>query len=174
MELSSHQALFTNSSLSDLFLPYGLQENDASLAKIEKSRRLLQTDDLLFWQGDQCESLYVVKSGSFRSFITTLDGNERTIGFHLPGELMGLDALNHERFSCSTIALESGSVCELALSHINELCSEIPNLQIQMLRMLGKEIESGRDLIVLLKHHSAKERIAVFLLTLSFRYGALG
>jgi len=175
MDLSSPQALCPNCRLSDLCFPYGLQENEVRLlASIVKTRRPLQGDDFLYCQGDECQSLYVVKSGSFRSFITNLDGNEQTIGFYLPGELLGLDALNHERFSCSTIALESGSVCELALSHVNELCSKIPNLQIQMLRILGKEIASGHDLIVLLGHHSAKERMAIFLLSLSCRYGALG
>lgn len=174
MELNSRQALCTNSGLSDLFLPYELQENDVSLTNMERNRQLLQANDFLFWQGDQCQSFYVVKSGSFRSFITTLDGNEQTLGFHLPGELIGLDALNNERFSCSTIALESSSVSELTMSHINELCSRTPSLQLQMLRILGKEIASGHNLIVLLGHHSAKERMAVFLFSLSCRYGALG
>ena len=175
MKLSSPKALCPNCRLSDLCLPYGLQENEVKLlATIVKNKRPFQTDDFLYRQGDECQSLYVVKSGSFRSFITDLDGNEQTIGFYLPGELMGLDALNHERFTCSAVALETGSVCELALSRLNDLCSKIPNLHMQMLRILGKEIASDHDLIVLLGHHSAKERMAIFLLTLSCRYGALG
>ena len=43
-----------------------------------------------------------------------------------------------------------------------------------MLRIAGKEITSGHDLIIMLRHHSAKERISIFLLSLSCRYGALG
>jgi len=62
----------------------------------------------------------------------------------------------------------------LSLSCLNDLCSKIPNLQTQMLRILGKEIASGHELILLLGHHSAKERMAIFLLSLSCRYGALG
>jgi len=175
MELSSPEVLCPNCRLSDLCLPYGLQENEVKqLATIVKKKRPLETNDFLHWQGDECQSLFAVKSGSFRSFITNLDGNEQTIGFHLPGELMGLDALNHERFTCSTVALETGSICELSLSRLNELCSKIPNLHTQMLRILGKEIASGHDQIVLLGHHSAKERMAIFLLSLSCRYGALG
>ena len=175
MKLSSPEALCPNCRLSDLCLPYGLQENEVKqLAAIVKNKRPLPTDDILYWQGDECQSLYVVKSGCFRSFITDLDGNEQTIGFHLPGELMGLDAINHERFTCFTVALETSSVCELPISRLNDLCSKIPNLQIQMLRILGKEIASGHDQIVLLGHHSAKERMAIFLLSLSCRYGALG
>ena len=175
MKLNSPQALCPNCKLSDLCLPYGLQENEVKLlAKIVKNKRPLQTDDCLYWQGDECQSLYVVKQGSFRSFITDQNGNEQTLGFYFPGELMGLDALNHKRFTCSTVALETGSACELALSRLNDLCSKIPNLHTQMLRIVGKEIASDHELIVLLGQHSAKERMAIFLLSLSCRYGALG
>jgi CRP/FNR family transcriptional regulator len=161
--------------LSDLCLPYGLQINEVErLATIIKNKRPLRIDELLYSQDDECRSLYAVKSGSFRSFIANSEGAEQTIGFYLPGEVMGLDALLHGRFSCSVVALETGSVCELPLSRLNELCAEIPSLQLQMTRILSKEIASDHDQILLLGHSSAKERMATFLLMLSRRYGALG
>lgn len=161
--------------LADLCLPYGLQINEIEqLASIIKNKRPLQTDELLYAQNDQCQSLYAVKSGSFRSFIVNAEGIEQTLGFYLPGELMGLDALLHGRFSCSSVALETATVCELPLSRLNELYTEIPGLQHQMMRILSKEIASDREQILLLGHRTAKERMATFLLMLSIRYGALG
>lgn len=161
--------------LSDLCLPYGLHVNEVKqLATIVKNKRLLQTDGYLYQQGEECQNLYAVKSGSFRSFMLNADGIEQTIGFHLPGEIMGLDALQHGRCTCSMIALETSAVCEVPLSRLNELCAEIPGLQVQMMRILGKEIASDHDKIVLLGHYTAKERTATFLLMLSRRYGALG
>jgi CRP/FNR family transcriptional regulator len=44
----------------------------------------------------------------------------------------------------------------------------------QMMRILGKEIASDHDKIVLLGHRTARERVATFLLMLSRRYAALG
>lgn len=161
--------------LADLCLPYGLHENEVKqLATIIKNKRPLRTDEFLYSQGDEGQSLYAVKSGSFRSFITNSDGVEQTMGFYLPGELMGLDVLQSGRFTCSIVALETGSVCELPLSHLKELCTEIPGLQTQLIRILGKEIASDHDKILLLGHRSAKARMATFLLMLSIRYGALG
>lgn len=161
--------------LSDLCLPYGLHEHEITqLATIVKKKRPLRTDEFLYSQGQEGQSLYAVKSGSFRSFITNSDGVEQTIGFYLPGELMGLDSLQSGRFTCSIVALETGSVCELPLSNLKELCVEIPGLQTQLIRILGKEIASDHDKILLLGHRSAKARMATFLLMLSFRYGALG
>lgn len=175
MEFAQVKASCPDCRLSVLCLPFGLQPHEIKqLASIVKNRLPLQLDDYLYLQGEECLHLYAVKSGSFRSFILNTDGLEQTIGFYLPGEIMGLDALQHGRYSCSTIALETGSVCEVPLLRLNELCGQIPGLQIQLMRILGKEITSDHDQIVLLGHRTAKERMASFLLMLSRRYGALG
>jgi CRP/FNR family transcriptional regulator len=175
MEFSSAKASCPDCRLAELCLPYGLHREEVKqLASIVKNQRVLQTDENLYLQESECLNLYAVKSGSFRSYILNAEGLEQTIGFYLPGELMGLDALQHGRYSCSSIALETGSVCEVPLSRLNELCSEIPGLQMQMMRILGKEIASDHDKIVLLGHRTARERVATFLLMLSRRYAALG
>lgn len=175
MKLTQPTITCPDCKLSELCLPFGLQKNEVTqLVDIVKNKRPLQADELLYGQGQASESLYAIKSGSFRSFITTLAGDEQTIGFYLPGELMGLDSLQHGRFTCSTVALETASVCELPLIHFNELCTRIPRLQTQLMRILGKEIASDHDKIVLLGHRSAKEKMATFILMLSLRYAALG
>lgn len=175
MDSNVHKISCPDCRLSDLCLPYGLQKNEVKqLASIVKNKRPIQMDEYLYLQGDACQHLFAVKSGSFRSFITDDNGNEQTIGFYLPGELMGMDALQHGRTTCSIIALETSTTCELPLSRLNELCMEIPGLQGQVLRILGKEIASDHDKIILLGHRSAKERMATFLLMLSSRYAALG
>jgi CRP/FNR family transcriptional regulator len=175
IKFASARASCPDCRLAGLCLPYGLHTDEVQqLAGIVKNKRPLKTDEYLYAQGEQCQSLYAVKSGSFRSFISNADGAEQTLGFYLPGELMGLDALQFGRFTCSAVALETSNVCAVPLSSLNELCTEIPGLQIQMMRILGKEIAADHDKIILLGHRTAKERIATFLLMLSRRYGALG
>lgn len=173
-ELNTTRISCPNCKLADLCLPYGLQPQEVTqLSGIIKNKPPLQANQLLYWQGQSCENLYAIKSGSFRSFIASSDGEEQTIGFYLPGELMGLDAFQHGRFNCSAMALETASVCELPLAELNALCSRIPSLQQQLMRTLGKEIASDHDKI-LLGHRPAKQRLATFLLMLSSRYAALG
>lgn len=175
MESNVHKISCPDCRLSDLCLPYGLQQNEVQqLATIVKNKRPMQVDEYLYLQGDACQNLYAVKSGSFRSFIADDNGNEQTIGFYLPGELMGLDALQHSRTTCSIIALETSTVCELPLLRLNELCSQMPSLQNQVMRIMGKGISSDHDKIIMLGHRTAKEKIATFLLMLSRRYAGLG
>jgi CRP/FNR family transcriptional regulator, anaerobic regulatory protein len=161
--------------LSTLCLPYGLKPEEITrLEEIVQRKRPIKTDEHLYRQEDECHSLFAVRSGSFRSFISNADGSEQTIGFYLPGELMGLDALQNGRFHCSVVALETATVCELALPKLNELCNKIPSLQAQLMRLVGTQIVSDHDKIVLLGNRSATEKMATFLLMLSQRYNALG
>lgn len=175
MESIFHKASCLHCRLSTLCLPYGLRQEEINkLETIVKRKRPIKSDELLFRQNEQSHSLFAVKSGSFRSFISDSDGSEQTIGFYLPGELMGLDALKNGLLHCSVVALETASVCELPLPDLNELCSHIPSLQSQLMRIIGTQIVSDHDKIVLLGNRSAQEKMATFLLMLSQRYNALG
>ncbi len=173
-EINTTRISCANCKLAELCLPHGLQQQEISqLSAIIKDKRPLQAGELLFWQGQRCENLYAVKSGSFRCYIANEAGEEQTIGFYLPGELMGLEAFQHGRFNCSTLALETASVCELPLRELNNLCAAIPSLQHQVMRILGQEITSDHSKI-LLGHRPARQRMATFLLMLSKRYASLG
>jgi CRP/FNR family transcriptional regulator, anaerobic regulatory protein len=175
MESIFHKVDCLHCRLSTLCLPYGLKPDEVSqLETIVERKRPIKSDEYLYRQEDQCNSLFAVRSGSFRSFISNADGSEQTIGFYLPGELMGLDSLQNGRFHCSVTALVTSTVCELPLSRLNELSSKIPSLQAQLMRMVGTQIVSDHDKIVLLGNRSATEKMATFLLMLSQRYSALG
>ena len=161
--------------LSDLCLPFGLQIDEVeTLEIIIKNKRPLSLGESLFTKNEPCLSLFAVKSGSFRRFVMSADGTEQTLGFYLPGELIGLDALFDGNFTFSVDALETSSVCELPLPRLNELCAKIPNLQYQLTRILSKEISTNHEQMFLLSNNSAKIKVATFLLMLSKRYGALG
>ena len=161
--------------LSDLCLPFGLQiEEVETLEIIIKNKRPLRLGELLFSKNEPCHGLFAIKSGSFRRFVMNAEGVDQTLGFYLPGELIGLDALFDGRYTCSVDALETSSVCELPLTRLNELCAKIPNLQYQLTRILSKEITTNHEQMFLLSNNSAKIKVASFLLMLSKRYGALG
>jgi hypothetical protein len=53
-----------------------------------------------------------VRSGPFKSYVYTQSGEEEVIGFHLPGELLGFDAIETDYHVCSAVALETSSVCK--------------------------------------------------------------
>lgn len=153
----------------------GLTPEDVErLDDIVKRTRPLHRGDLLFRNGDRFRSLYVVKTGSLKTYAPSAEGGEQVLGFHLPGEIVGLDAIDKDAHACSAKVLETSAICEVPFSRLEELTAAIPSLQHQMFRLLSKEIGHDTDMLLLLGKKNAEERLSSFLLSLSRRLGKRG
>lgn len=136
--------------------------------------RALVGGEVLFHLGESQSALYVSRRGSLKSVAINEDGDEQVIGFHLPGELIGLDALGSGRHRCLAVALEAGEVCELSLVHLEQAAREVPGLQNGLLRLMGHTVEFDQDHLAILSRPQAIERLAMFLVNLSFRLQVQG
>lgn len=175
MESKTHQVECHNCRLANGCLAKGLDGDEIKrLETIISHKRPLKPSEFLYRQDDQAQSLFVVKSGSFRSTVLDAEGIEHTVDFHLPGELIGLEALQKGLFRGSVEALETASVCELPLAQLSPLSSKIPGLQSQLLHIIGSQFAAQHDRAALLGNHPASEKTARFLLMLSHRYSNLG
>jgi CRP/FNR family transcriptional regulator len=164
-----------NCTLNTLCLPMGLAPEDVErLDDIVKRARPLHRGDFLFRAGDRFRSLYVVKTGSIKTFAPSSEGGEQVLGFHLPGEIIGLDAIDSEAHVCSAKVLETSAICEIPFARLEELTASIPSLQHQLFRLLSKEISHDTDMLLLLGKKSAEERLAAFLISMSRRLAKRG
>ena len=159
-----------NCSLATLCLPMGLTLKDVErLDDIVKRARPVHRGDYIFRTGERFHSLYVVKTGSVKTYAPSTEGGEHVLGFHLPGELIGLDAIEKEVHTCSAKVLETSAICEVPFSRLITLSGSIPSLQHQLYRLLSKEIGHDTEMLLLLGKKSAEERLAAFLLSMSKR-----
>ncbi|MEA3640117.1 MAG: fumarate/nitrate reduction transcriptional regulator Fnr [Lamprobacter sp.] len=164
-----------NCSLSQLCLPMGLAPEDVDrLDSIIKRSRPLHRGDHLFRGGERFRSLYVVKTGSVKTYAPSEEGGEQVLGFHLPGEIIGLDAIDKSCHACSAKVLETSAICEVPFQRFEELAASIPSLQHQMYRLLSKEIGQDADMLLLLGKKNAEERLAAFLTSMSSRLSKRG
>ncbi len=158
-------------NLFQLCLPVGIDAKELEeLDSIIKRRRPVKRGEHLFRVGDPFQAIYAVRSGSIKTYTPTEDGHEQVTGFHLPGELLGLDAINLQHHPCAAKALETTSICEIPFDRLEELSMRLPSLQHQLLKILSKEILHDQSLLMLLGKKSAEERLAALLLSLSNRY----
>src|SRR4030067_1120274 len=93
----------------------------------------------LFNTGDPFRAIYAVRSGSVISYVTKEGGKEQVTGFYLPGELVGLDAINTGNHNCSARTLETSSFCVIPFDSLEELADQVPSLRRQLVRILSKE-----------------------------------
>ena len=159
-------------SLAKLCLPMGLVGDDLGRMDCLVTRSApVHEGDHLFRVGDQFKAVYAVRAGSYKSYTVDSEGREHVLGFHLPGELLGLDAIYPGRHVCNAVALDTATVCVLPYGQLTELAGELEGLRSQLFRLMSKDIA---DAAALAGDFTAEERIAAFLVGLSRRFQQRG
>lgn len=175
IDIASVKQACSGCNLRQLCLPLGIPSQDVELLDaLIKRRRPLARGRHVFRLGDEFRSLFAIRSGSVKTYTITEDGSEQVTGFHLPGEIIGLDAINSNQHPCAAKALETTSICELPFNRLEELASQIPGLGRQLMRIMSREIQGDEELLMLLGKKSAEERLAALLMSLSRRYKERG
>ena len=162
-------------NLRELCLPVGLSDSD--LGQIENLvglRRTVRRGEALFRVGDPFTSLYAVRTGFFKTRVSTEDGRDQVTGFQMGGELLGLDGISHDRHSCDAIALEDSNVCQIPYPRLQEILREMTDLQHQFHKIMSREIVRDHGVMLLLGSMRAEARVAAFLLNLTQRLHARG
>jgi CRP/FNR family transcriptional regulator len=162
-------------NLRELCLPCGLSGQDAErLDQLIYTRRRIERSESVYRAGDEFSSLYAVRSGFFKTLQTLEDGREQVTGFHMGGEIMGMDGIGAERHSSSAVALEDSEVCVIPYSRLVNLGHDMHGLQRQFHKVMSREIAQEHSVMLLLGTMRAEERLAAFLLNLSQRFTARG
>ncbi len=164
-----------NCSLQQLCLPLGVNRQDLQqLDDIIRRRRPIPRGQHVFMGGDPFHSLFAIRSGSIKTYLLTEAGGEQITGFYLPGELVGLDAIDGGLHPCSARALETSGLCEIPFDMLEVVVEKIPGLARQLMRLMSREIQADEHLLTLLGKRTAEERVAAFLINLSTRFKERG
>jgi CRP/FNR family transcriptional regulator len=153
-----------------LCLPVSLDGEALTLmGRLVKRRTPLKKGDYIYRAGDKFHSLYALQYGAVKSYGVTLEGKEQITGFHLTGEVLGLDAIDSNVHSCNAVALEKTEVCELPFDALEQLEREVPSLQHDLACIMSREIRRDQSMLMMIGSTSAEQRLARFLLNLRER-----
>ncbi len=131
----------------------------------------LHAGEHVFREGDVFEAIAAVRAGTVKTYVIDRDGHEQVLGFHLPGEVIGLDAIDGDRYPCNAVALDTVMLCRFSFPRISVLAARLPGLQQHLFRLMSRDI--GRASL-LAGDYSADQRMAAFLVGLSRRLAARG
>ncbi len=156
--------------LRTLCLPVALgpEEFETVVSVIEGSLSF-HRDQHIYTAGDPFTSIYVVKSGAIKTLMLSDQGTEQITGFYLPAETFGMASIAFPRYNNTAVALETSAVCEIPFAKLETLNLNIPTLQRHFFDLMSREINRDQQLITLLSKHSAEERVASLLLSISAR-----
>lgn len=161
--------------LGQFCLPVGISSSDiAKIDTLVKDRVHLKKGETLYRYGDPLNAVYSVRFGTLKTEYGLEDGRQQVIGFHLPGEILGLDGIGEGQYQSEAIALEDSEVCIIRYTAFEDLARQIPVLQQQFHRILSRELTQDQRHLLSLGSLRAEERLAAFLLNLSQRLAARG
>ena len=156
-------------------MPVDLQPNELErLDELVATRRKVKRKELLFHNGERFTSLYAIRTGVFKTRVTSEDGRDQVTGFQMAGEIIGLDGIVNNHHSCDAVALEDSEVCVMPFDRIEALSREVVALQRHVHQVMSREIVREHGVMLLLGSMRAEERLAAFLLNLVQRLHARG
>lgn len=127
--------------------------------------------EFIFREGDPFTAIAAVRAGTVKTFVIDSAGREQVLGFFLPGEVIGLNAISGAHYPCNAVALETVVLCRFSFPRIASLATRMPHLQQQLFCLLSMDIGKAA---LLAGNFSVDERMAAFLLGWSRRLAQRG
>ena len=175
LRLEPFKVACSSCNLRELCLPVGMSNDQLHrLDSMVATRRSVARGDTLFHVGDEFTALYAVRTGFFKTRVSSEDGRDQVTGFQMAGELLGLDGISADRHTCDAVALEDSQVCVIAYERLEDLSREFSDLQRQFHKIMSREIVRDHGVMLLLGSMRAEERLAAFLLNLTQRLQTRG
>ena len=106
-------------------LPVGLADDVViGLDSIITSHVRVRKRGALYRPGDAFGALYAIRIGMLKTVVLAQDGREQITGFHMAGDIIGLDGISSGRYDCQAIALEDSEVCVVPFKQLDELAPQ--------------------------------------------------
>ena len=137
--------------------------------QVVKNRKSLTKGSHIFRGGDDTKAIYVVATGSVKSYIVMEDGEEQVLNFYMPGDVFGLDAMGCNCHISSTVALESTTICKIPLAGLQDRV-----LGQGFLNLISENLLRDHNQMMMLARKDAEGRLASFLIDMSKRIEKYG
>jgi CRP/FNR family transcriptional regulator len=138
------------------------------------ARRRLKSGETLFSKGSTQTALYAVRAGFLKTCAVLPDGGKRILGYHIMGDVLGLDAMASGAHPTEAVALNGCEVCEMSIERAQRLMAGRQAVSVHLRNLMSEEIVRAEERIVSLGAMSARQRVAGFLLDLAARWARRG
>lgn len=130
-------------------------------------RMRFQRNEEIFGQDEPAEYVYRVVSGAVRTMRFSSDGRRQILGFHLPGEVFGLEL--GDTHSLSAEALATSEIVMVRHAALDKAAADDAGAARALLQVTAEQLTSAREHALVLGRKGACERVAAFLLQLADR-----
>lgn len=128
-------------------------------ASVTQQDIALRRGETLYQLDEPLRSLFAVRSGALKAYRMIGEGEERVLAFHLPGELIGMEAIGDGRHYSSVSALEDARICAIPYGGLQTVWEHVPAMHAAIVEVMCRTLGSGKASLTMITKHSAEERV---------------
>ena len=134
--------------------------------------RSYKKGEMIFFEGELSDKLYVINSGKVKIFKYTKEGKEQILYIVSSGDFLGdLSLLKKDEFKFNAEALEDVNICELTKDDFDKAVKQSPEIALKILEVLYERIAKLENLVQSLSTKDIEARISGLLLGLIKDFG---
>ena len=137
-----------------------------------KTTNSYKKGQVIFYEGNHAYGLYCIFAGRVKLFKSGVDGKQQILRIAGPGDLLGYRSLfSDEPYAANAEVLEDATICCIDKDAFFPLLSKNPDLALNIIKKLSRELRFAERLATSMAQHSVRERMAELLLILQESYG---
>jgi CRP-like cAMP-binding protein len=163
------QVNFYSKSLDQLHKLVSKNDGLEELKKIINERRTRQfkKNQVIYYEGDTGNGLYLVISGRVKTIKLAEDGRELMTGIYAADQYLGINvSLNHDAYTDTATALEDSLLCLIPKEQIEQLLNLYPEIAREFIKLLSNNIQDKEEQLLQLAYDSVRRKMAQALLRL--------
>jgi CRP-like cAMP-binding protein/CheY-like chemotaxis protein len=168
------QQAFYSKSLDRLNTLVAKKDGLAALKKIieERKSRTFKKDQVIYYEGDKGNGLYLLVSGKVKCIKLAEDGRELMTGIYSADDYLGINAmLSNEVYADTATALEDSLLCLIPREQLEELLNLYPEVAREFIKLLANDIREKEEQLLQMAYNSVRKKMAEALLRLQRQSG---
>jgi CRP-like cAMP-binding protein/CheY-like chemotaxis protein len=163
------QQAFYSRSLDRLNSLVAKKDGLAALKKIieERKARPFKKNQVIYYEGDKGNGLYLLLSGKVKTIKMAEDGRELMTGMYSADDYLGINAmLSNEEYADTATALEDSLLCLIPKEQLEQLLNLYPEIAREFIKLLANDIREKEEQLLQMAYHSVRKKMAEALLRL--------
>ncbi|MEB0260578.1 MULTISPECIES: response regulator [unclassified Mucilaginibacter] len=133
----------------------------------ERKSRQFKKNQVIYYDGDKGNGLYIILSGKIKTMKLAEDGRELMTGIHAVDDYLGINAmLANEPYADTATAMEDSQLCLIPKEQLDEMINQYPDVARAFINILANDVRDKEEQLLHLAYNSVRKRMAEALLRL--------
>lgn len=136
----------------------------------DRKVRSFKKKQVIYYEGDPANAIYLICSGSVKTLKVAEDGREFVTAVYEAEEYFGITAvLGGEDYQETAEAIEDSMLCSLPKDIVDQLVYKYPDVAERFIKILAGSLLENQQQLLQLAYHSVRKRMAELLIRMHYR-----